>query len=101
MEKISIVYTTVSSRDTADELAADAVIKGLASCANIFEHVTSVYQWQGVLEKSQEVAIVFKVLWGKKDSLVAWLQKSHPYETPAILWADANTTEDFFNYMSQ
>ncbi len=92
---LSILYTTIDSLETAESLAELAVNEQLAACVNIIPSMTSIYQWQGKLEKNQEVILLFKTSQEKMEALKTWLIKHHPYEVPAVLVADVHTTDEF------
>jgi periplasmic divalent cation tolerance protein len=77
------VTTTVASAADAQRLARSAVEQGLAACVQL-SAIESVYRWQGRLEQSQEVRLLFKTTPQRLAELKAALQAGHPYELPAI-----------------
>jgi periplasmic divalent cation tolerance protein len=50
---LAVFYVTASNREEASKLSAILVEKKLIACCNIFDNVTSVYEWQGKMENSQ------------------------------------------------
>lgn len=96
---ISLIYTTVSSKDEAEQLAHQAVNDGLAACVNILSKGVSVYKWENKVEKSEEYYLLFKTTESKAKQLQIWLAKNHPYDCPAILKFDAECSEKFFEWM--
>ena len=80
-----IACTTVSNRSDAEKLATSAINRHLAVCAQIDGHITSVYQWKGRVEESQEFRLMFKLLPGQAESLESHILGLHPYETPEWL----------------
>ena len=99
MHEISIIYTTVSSHEEAEQLAKIAVESKLAACVNIIPNITSIYQWENQLEKSSECALIFKTVFEIKDDLLCRITDNHPYSVPAILVTNIDTTADFFAYI--
>ena len=97
--QISIIYTTCASKQDAERLAEQAVLDKYAACVNIIPGATSVYEWDGKIEKDQEYLLLFKTDVTRVNDLYAWLQDNHPYEVPAILQGDANTSENFYEYI--
>lgn len=100
-----IAWTTVATRATADQLAGDAIARGLAVCVQVEGPVTSHYRWQGTQEKTEEYRITFKLMAGQLSAIEGWLHTHHPYETPEwivvraehvgekyLSWAMANST---------
>lgn len=97
--KISIIYTTIDSVNEAESLANEAVNKKLAACVNIFPETISIYSWKSGIEKAQECSLLFKTIPGKELRLKEWLILNHPYETPAVLLWEADSTVDFSTYI--
>jgi periplasmic divalent cation tolerance protein len=81
----AIVLVTAPDLKTARGLAKAALQARLVACANLVPKVESHYWWQGKMESSTEILIVFKT---RKKSLAA-LEKvilaNHPYDTPEFL----------------
>jgi periplasmic divalent cation tolerance protein len=82
---VVLIYATFPSRQVASDIARALVEERLAACANVMAAMTSVYEWQGKLETTEEVPAVFKTRGDLSEAAVARLQSLHPYETPAIL----------------
>jgi periplasmic divalent cation tolerance protein len=51
---ISLIYFTAPSKEEALRMARSAVQERLAACANVFHPATSIYEWEGKLEETQE-----------------------------------------------
>lgn len=98
-EKISLIYTTVSTQTEAEKLAASVVTEKLAICANIIAGGRSIYLWEGHLENAEEHYIFFKTLSSLADALKKHLMAHHPYEVPAILTIPAEASAPFAAYM--
>jgi periplasmic divalent cation tolerance protein len=80
-----ILYTTWPDADTARSCAAAAVEAGLCACANILGPMTSVYRWEGVLEATPEVPVLFKTTAARAEALRALILSRHPYALPAVV----------------
>ena len=50
-ENVVVVFITGPSREQLVELATRLVDEGLAACVNVLPDVTSIYRWQGVVER--------------------------------------------------
>ncbi|WP_329131906.1 divalent-cation tolerance protein CutA [Streptomyces sp. NBC_01476] len=79
------VLTTTDDPAKADTLATGAVEAKLAACAQIEGPITSVYRWQGALQKDQEWRILFKTTAERYPDLEAHLKAHHDYTTPEII----------------
>lgn len=70
---------------TADEIAEVLVSERLAACANIIPGVSSVYRWQGRIERAEEVTLLLKTRVSLFDAINARVLDLHPYDVPSII----------------
>jgi periplasmic divalent cation tolerance protein len=84
-EGAAIVYATFPDAGAAQKVAEAVVTQGLAACANIIPGLTSVYIWEGRLEREQEVAMIMKTRAALAERLVAETRRLHPYANPALI----------------
>jgi periplasmic divalent cation tolerance protein len=80
-----LVLTNLPVTHSAEKLAEILITTQLAACVNILAPCTSVYQWQGQLEKTQESPMMIKTTRNHYDALEATILKHHPYELPEII----------------
>lgn len=85
MSAVALVYTLFGSREAAIRVARQVAGERLAACANILGEATSLYEWNGVLEETAEVPVLFKTTPSRRDALMARIAELHDYEIPAIL----------------
>ena len=76
---------TAPNVETARKIAQAALTQKLAACANIIPNLESHYWWQGKLEQSAEVLIVFKTTVKMQMALRDSVLANHPYETPEFI----------------
>lgn len=96
---LTLVYTLYGSHHDAETAARTMVERGLAACANIFSPSESHYLWNGLLEKQREYPVLFKTHPAQRESLIAAIRDSHPYDLPAVIdWA-AETTGDYARWV--
>jgi len=81
----SIALVTAPELITARELAKSALVARLAACANLIPKIESHYWWEGKLESSAEVLIVFKTTRAKLKALEKLILETHPYDTPEFI----------------
>lgn len=86
---VSVLLVTAPSSDIAERIATTVVEERLAACGNIVAGVTSIYRWQGELQREGEVLIVFKTATARRDELAARIRELHPYDVPEILSFEA------------
>jgi periplasmic divalent cation tolerance protein len=99
MNTIALLYTTITSLDEAEKLAEKAVIEKYAACVNIIPHATSVYMWEGKVEKSTECFLLFKTSVERIEELQVWLKEHHPYAVPAVLQGTVESSVEFQQYV--
>ena len=78
-----VAFTTVADLDTARRLARTIVERKLAACAQL-STIESFYVWDGALQQSPEVRIVFKTTEAAWPALERAIVELHPYELPAV-----------------
>jgi periplasmic divalent cation tolerance protein len=79
------VLVTASTLTAARKLANGALNARLAACANLVPKIESHYWWQGRLESSTEVLILFKTAQAKLEALEQFILQNHTYDTPEFL----------------
>ncbi|TDK22715.1 divalent-cation tolerance protein CutA [Luteimonas aestuarii] len=74
--------------DTADRIA-DALVAGrLAACVQVLPGMTSVYRWQGRVERAREVLLLAKTTQARFDDLRAQIVALHPHDVPEVVALD-------------
>jgi len=81
----SIVLVTAPNLRTARLLAKAALRLRLVACANLVPGLESHYWWQGKLERSGEVLIIFKTASRCLAALEKLVLAEHPYDTPEFV----------------
>jgi len=59
--------------------------KWLATCIQRINNVKSYYVWEGKITKSEEKILFIKTTTEKKDALMKFIHKLHPFDTPQII----------------
>jgi periplasmic divalent cation tolerance protein len=83
--QFSIVFVTAPELKTARVLARAALQSRLVACANVLPKIESHYWWQGKIETSAEVLILFKTTKANLKALEKLIVAKHPYDTPEFL----------------
>lgn len=84
-----IVMTTLLNAEEAETLAEKIVELKLAACVQILPPMTSVYVWEGKVQRETEHLLLIKTLDEKYDELAAFINANHSYEVPEIVAIDA------------
>lgn len=80
-----IVLCTVPDTATGEALGQHLVETQLAACVNLISGLTSIYRWQGKLQRDAEVLLVIKTRHDRFASLCTVVRERHPYELPEII----------------
>lgn len=81
----AVVLVTVPSVASARKLARAALTARAAACVNVVPRVESHYWWQGRMESSRELLLVFKTTRERLAALEKSVLANHPYDTPEFV----------------
>ena len=95
-----IVMTTVSEKTAAEVLAEMLVDARLAACVQILPQMTSVYVWEGGVQKEGEHLMLIKTLPEKWEELRDFITANHSYTVPEIVAIEADrVSEPYLQWM--
>ena len=80
-----LVVTNLPDRASAEKLAALLVERRLAACVNVLSPCTSVYRWQGEIQRDEEHPLLIKTTQDRYAELELLIRANHPYELPEII----------------
>jgi periplasmic divalent cation tolerance protein len=80
-----VVLSTAGSRAEGEAIASALVGERLAACVNIVAPVTSIYRWQGAIERAEEVLLVIKTRQALIAKVGARLAALHSYDVPELI----------------
>ena len=80
-----VIFVTVPDLKVARRLARGALAAKLVACANIILKVESHFWWQGKIDSSNEVLIIFKTTHPKVRAFEKFVLANHPYNTPEFV----------------
>lgn len=83
--EVLLVMTNLPDRDVAERIAASLVTEGVAACVNVLADCTSVYHWEGKLNRTTEIPLLIKTTKAAYPRLQDALRKLHPYEIPELI----------------
>ena len=95
-----VVLTAVPDRALANELADKLVRERLAACVQIMPQMTSVYYWQGDIQRDEEHLLLIKTTREKYAEVESLISSSHTYDTPEIAAIEtADVSEKYRNWL--
>ncbi|MBL0318609.1 MAG: divalent-cation tolerance protein CutA [Alphaproteobacteria bacterium] len=80
-----LIYITVPTKEEALLIARSVIQEKLAACANILPQATSVYEWQGTMEQTEETVLILKSTAKSYRDLEQRVIDLHSYECPCIV----------------
>lgn len=86
---ILVCFNTCPSLACAESIASALVEARLAACVNIVPGLTSIYRWQGKVEREAECLLIIKTHSEQFDALRKRLAALHPYELPELIAVQA------------
>lgn len=85
MTNIRFVYITCKDKEEAVLIGKTLIKEKLAACVNIFDQMTSIYEWEGKLEESSECVLIVKTSHDKIKDVTERVKLIHSYTCPCIL----------------
>jgi len=90
MSDIALVHATFADAAEAERIGEAMVAAQLAACVNLLGPCTSIYRWQGVVERGEEHRALFKTTPELARELVDAIAARHSYDLPVIeIWPTA------------
>jgi len=83
-KKVCVLLSTCAPQD-AERLASFLVEGGHAACVNIVPLITSVYRWEGKVNRDAESLLVIKCPRERAEAVSAALVEEHPYDVPEVI----------------
>jgi periplasmic divalent cation tolerance protein len=80
-----VILVTAPNAEVAGKIGWTLVEERLAACVNIAPNLRSIYRWQGEVQDDPEVLMFIKARRDDIDSLIARVERLHPYKVPEII----------------
>ncbi len=97
-----VVYCSCPDEASAGRLAEALVEERLAACVTRLPGATSVYRWEGSVQKDAEVLLIIKTTAGRLANLTARIEALHPYEVPEVIAVPvAGGSERYLSWVGQ
>jgi periplasmic divalent cation tolerance protein len=80
-----VTMCTVPDRESGERIAHALVEERLAACVNLVPGLTSVYRWQGKVEKEAECLLIIKTGVSRFEVLKQRIKALHPNDLPEII----------------
>ena len=80
-----MVLTTAPTHRAAVDLVETLVETGHAACGTILPGATSIYRWEGSVQRESEVVVILKTTTHAQADLLQKAKELHPYDVPELL----------------
>lgn len=98
--KFIVVFVTTGSQNEAEKIATTLVEEKLIGCANIIPKVTSIYRWEGKVEKDAEALMIIKTRQSLLGKLVKRVKELHSYDVPEVIAMPIDDgNEDYLSWL--
>lgn len=84
-EEVVLAVSTAPDAQVAERIARVLLHERLIACANLLPGVTSLYRWQGEVQRDAEVVMLLKTRRSRVEALGTRLAELHPYEVPELI----------------
>ena len=98
MKQVLLLIMTENNKKGAKKIAKLLLKKRLASCVSL-KKIYSIYEWQGNIEKVNEVEIIIKSKPELKNDLIVFLKKITSYDLPQIIYKKFNSEKKYLNWV--
>lgn len=85
MEKALLVYMTAENREEAEAIGRALVAERLAACVNVIDGMTSMFRWEGDVQKARETVLIAKTGMDRFPALRERVLSLHSYDCPCIV----------------
>ncbi len=102
MTDVRVVLVTAPEAEVAEAICRTLLEERLIACANVLSGMTSIYRWEGKVERDSEVLLILKTGAAKVPRLVDRVSELHPYEVPEVLSLEVGTgLDDYLNWVGR
>jgi len=85
MSEIVLVLTTVPTELVGETIGQALLDASVAACVNVLPPMTSIYRWQGAIQRSVECQLIIKTTRERLETVEQRIRELHPYELPELL----------------
>jgi periplasmic divalent cation tolerance protein len=80
-----LIIITAANKKEANKIAQALLKRKLVACANIISGVSSLFWWQGKIDRCQESVLFLKTKRSLFRKITKFVKSLHSYEVPEII----------------
>ena len=89
-----VVLVTTPDTETAESIARVLVEERLAACVNVLPACSSVYRWEGKIQRDEEALMLIKSRRDRFRTVETRILELHGYDVPEIVALDITAASD-------
>ncbi|HWV56795.1 MAG TPA: divalent-cation tolerance protein CutA [Longimicrobiales bacterium] len=93
---VQIALMTAPDAATAERIVRTLLDERLIACGNILPGVTSLYRWEGAVQRDAEVLVIMKTTEQAAAVLLERAPSLHPYDVPELLLLPVGNGHDAY-----
>lgn len=102
MTSPTLIYITAANREEAILLSRELLNMKIVACANIIDHATSLYWWDGEIEQNNENIVILKTMSTHTEKVISVVRSLHSYSCPAIVAVPINDgNPEYINWIQE
>jgi len=79
------IYVTTANSEQAKTIGETLVQERLVACANILAPMSSIYWWQGAIQRDTEAVLIAKTRAELVERVIARVKALHTYTVPCVV----------------
>ena len=97
-----VIYSTCPDIESAERISRHIVEQRMAACVNLIPGITSIYTWDGNIQRDQEVLLVMKSTKDRFDDIQNLISDEHPYDLPELIAVPiTESSPDYLEWIKQ
>ena len=96
------ILCTAPDATSAERIAEVLVAERLAACVNLVPGLTSIYRWEGKVQREAEVLLLIKAPRARFEAIAARVKALHPYTVPELIALPIDaSTPDYLTWLTE
>ena len=97
-----IIFVTCKDKEEAEKISLKLLEDHLVACVNIVDHVTSLFHWEGKIDRASEILLSIKTRHDLFDAVKHAVKDIHSYDVPEIIAIPiVEGDEDYLNWIKK